>query len=79
MAYGLKASSCHPLRGNGTQTKIEHVLCAISKLSSLILNKNWYKRAMAKLSEKLKNATKILVHQMVISDWTKQHLACFDQ
>ena len=54
------------LGGNVPQTKIEHVLCTISKLSALLWKTFWLSELLSKLSEKLKIGSKNLVGLAVI-------------
>ena len=59
-----------PLQGGiAPQIKIEHILCAISKLSTFLFLK--------KLSEKLKNGTEILVGQAVLEFLFKTYNIAF--
>ena len=56
---------CFKLRGTASQTKLKHVLCDISKLSTLYFFWNIKSASQSKLSEELKNDTQILVGQAV--------------
>ena len=80
MAYGLKASSCDPLRGYCTPN--QKLACFVLYLKSFQHFEKWYTSKYSKLSKELKKkALKFKYTERFLSYWSvwsKQYFDYFD-